>query len=69
MAKSDLFKDAQAAGLVEDDASESDYTVAQLEGLLGSSAPAWEGSRSSDQPLTSADGHETLSQDDIDARQ
>lgn len=31
--------------------------------------PQWEGSLSSDKPLTSADGHETLSKEDLKARQ
>ena len=70
MAKADLFEEAQASGLVDEDAAEGDYTVAQLESLLGrGTTPAWEGSLSSDKPLASADGHETLSQDDLDARQ
>ena len=32
-------------------------------------APQWEGSLSSDKPLTSADGHETLTKEDLKARQ
>lgn len=31
--------------------------------------PQWEGSLSSDKPLTSADGHETLTKEDLKARQ
>jgi len=32
-------------------------------------APQWEGSLSSKEPLTSADGHETLTKDDLKARE
>jgi hypothetical protein len=68
MAKKDLLKEAQAAGHVAEDASEDDFSVAQLETLLGRGASAWEGSLSSKKPLVAPDGHETLSQEDIDNR-
>ena len=67
--KKELLKEAQAAGHVADDAEESDFTVAQLEVLLGrGDHPAWEGSASSDSPLVAPDGHVNLSQEDIDSR-
>ncbi len=68
MAKRDLFKEAKASGLVAEDTTVDDYTENALLTLLGR-APAWEGSRSSKEPLVAADGHETLSQADLDARQ
>jgi hypothetical protein len=68
MAKRDAFKEASKAGLVPEGASEDDYTEAQLLTLLGRGA-AWEGSRSSKDELIAPDGHKTLSQEDIDARQ
>lgn len=66
--KRELFKEAQAAGLVAEDATADDYDVRGLETLLGR-GPAWEGSVSSDEPLVGADGHVNLSQEDLDARQ
>jgi hypothetical protein len=66
--KKELLKEAQAAGLVGEDASEDDYTAASLETLLGRGAPAWEGSLSSKKELKAADGHVTLSKEDIEAR-
>lgn len=66
--KTDLFKEAQAAGLVGEDASADDYTAATLETLLSRGAPAWEGSLSSKKELVAADGHVTLSKEDIDNR-
>lgn len=68
-AKDTVFKEAQAAGLVAEDASQDDYTVEALETLLGRGAPAWEGSLSSKTPIVGADGHENLTQADLDARQ
>lgn len=66
--KKELLAEAQAAGHVSEDASADDFTVAQLETLLGRGAPAWEGSISSSEPLVAPDGHVNLSQEDIDAR-
>lgn len=65
-AKSDLLAEAQAAGFVASDASEDDFTVAQLETILGASpvtsaAPPTE-------PVVAPDGHVVLSQEDIDSR-
>jgi len=68
MAKRDLFKEAKTADLIPEGATADDYTEHALLTLLGR-APAWEGSLSSSEPMTSADGHETLSQADLDARQ
>ena len=65
--KRELFKEAQTAGLVAEGASADDYDVAGLERLLGR-GPAWEGSLSSKKPLISADGHVTLSNEDLEAR-
>lgn len=68
-AKTDVYKEAQAAGLVPEDASPDDYTVEALETLLGRGAPAWEGSLSSPVPIVGADGHENLTKEDLEARQ
>lgn len=69
MAKSDLLKQAQKSGLAPEGASADDYSEAELRVLLGlDAAPAWKGSASSKEPLIAPDGHETLSQADIDAR-
>lgn len=66
--KRDLLKEAQKAGRVPEGATEDDYTVAQLEGLLGGEVPAWEGSLSASKPVVAPDGHVNLSKEDIDAR-
>ncbi|HEV8482683.1 MAG TPA: hypothetical protein VGV87_03910 [Blastocatellia bacterium] len=60
MAKSDLFEQAQAAGLVASDASADDYTVAQLEALLAGDVPAWEGSLSDKPFMPAPDGHDVM---------
>lgn len=67
MAKKDLFREAQTAGLTAEGASADDYTEAQLEALLGR-GPAWEGSLSAKGELVAPDGHVTLSKADIEAR-
>ncbi len=68
--KKELLKEAVAAGRLPEDATEEDYTAAQLEVLIDpSKEPAWEGSLSSDEPQVAPDGHVNLSQEDIDARQ
>jgi hypothetical protein len=69
MAKKDLLEQAQAAGLAAPDADADDYTEAELKALLEPEKPAWEGSRSSDEPLVAPDGHVNLSAEDIEARQ
>jgi hypothetical protein len=62
--KKDLLKDARAAGLVPEGASEDDYSVADLEGLLDRAAaaegeaPAWEGSLSDHKTPPAPDGHD-----------
>jgi hypothetical protein len=68
LSKRDLFKEAKTAGLVAEGATADDYTEHALLTLLGR-APAWEGSLSSSEPLVGADGHETLSKADLEARQ
>jgi len=67
--KSELLKDAVRAGAVPDTATEDDFTVAELERVLDPSPIAWPGSLSARKPLVAPDGHVTLSQEDIDARQ
>lgn len=64
--KSDLLKEAQAAGHVSEDASEDDFTVAQLETILGGTVPS---TAAPTEPIVMPDGHVVLSQEDIDARQ
>lgn len=66
MAKADLIRQAQDAGLVASDVNERDYTVAQLEELLTGEEPAWQGSLSSTSPIVAPDGHVVLSQEDIE---
>ena len=59
--KKELLKDAKAEGLVPDDASEDDYSAADLEGLLeraSGEAPAWEGSLSDHKTPPAPDGHD-----------
>ena len=68
MIKRDLFKEAKTAGLVAEDTTADDYTEHALLTLLGR-APAWEGSLSASEPAVAADGHETLTKADLDARQ
>jgi hypothetical protein len=67
--KSDLLKEAQAAGLAPEDATVDEFTAAQLEALLGrGDRPAWDGSASSDSELVAPDGHVNLSKEDIYTR-
>lgn len=67
--KAELLKEAEKAGAVPEDASGDDYTVAQLEALLGrGDHPEWEGSMSASEPLVAPDSHVNVSQEDIDAR-
>jgi hypothetical protein len=67
VAKRDLLKEAQKAGLAPEDANADDFTEAQLEALLGR-GPAWEGSLSASKPVMAPDGHVNLSKEDISAR-
>lgn len=67
--KKELLAQAVKAGLAPDTATEDDYTAADLETLLDPSPVAWQGSASAKKPLVAPDGHVTLSQEDIDARQ
>jgi hypothetical protein len=69
MAKGELLKEAQKAGLVAESAKADDYTEAQLDRLLHPDKyPAWKGSLSATEPQVAPDGHVSLSQEDIDAR-
>ena len=67
--KSELLKDAVRAGLAPETATEDDFTGEQLERMLDPTPTAWKGSLSARKPLVAPDGHVTLSQEDIDARQ
>lgn len=67
--KSELLKDAQAAGLVAEDADEEAFTVEDLRVMLDPNRPAHQGSLSASEPIMAPDGHVVLSQEDIDARQ
>lgn len=67
--KADLLKDAQAAGLVAEDADEEAFTTDDLKAMLDPNRPAHQGSRSATEPIVAPDGHVVLSQEDIDARQ
>ena len=66
--KAELFKEAQRSELVPEDSSADDFSVAQLEALLGGNVAAWKGSVSSERPLVAPDGHPNLTQEDIDSR-
>lgn len=67
--KADLLKEAKSRGLVADSVGEDDTTAEDLARLLDPEPVAWKGSMSSKKPLVAPDGHVTLSQEDIDARQ
>lgn len=68
--KTELFREAQAAGIVGADVTEDDYTADDLKAILtpDEDKPAWKGSLSSSKPIVAPDGHVLLSQEDIDAR-
>lgn len=66
--KEELLEEAKAAGLIADTVEPDETTVADLKTLLDPEPVAWQGSMSSAEPLTAPDGHVTLSQEDIDAR-
>lgn len=66
--KADLLKDAQTAGLVAETVEPEDVTVSELETMLATDRPAWEGSLTATEPIVAPDGHVVLSQEDIDAR-
>jgi len=57
VAKKQLLKEAQTAGLVADTASEEDFSAEDLERLLGR-APVWEGSLSDKPTPPAPDGHD-----------
>lgn len=66
--KSELHKEAVAAGKVAADTSPDDFSGADLEAILSDDTPAWKGSLSATKPSVAPDGHVVLSQEDIDAR-
>lgn len=66
--KKELLEQAVGAGLLPEDASEEDFSKAQLEEVLSTDVPAWEGSLTAQEPIVAPDGHVVLSQEDIDAR-
>lgn len=66
--KSELLKEAQAAGKVGEEVTEDDITADDLKTMLDPEPVAWKGSMSSSLPLVGPDGHVHLSQEDIDAR-
>lgn len=65
--KSELLKEAVTAGAVPPDASEDDYTAADLQTRLSGDIPVAE-RVSASKPIVAPDGHVVLSQEDIDAR-
>lgn len=66
--KKELLKEAQTAGAAPADATEDDYTAAELAALVSGEHVAHE-RVSADKPVVAPDGHVNLSQADIDARQ
>lgn len=69
MAKRELLKEAQKAGVAPEAATEDDYTEAELRTLLNPAGePAWKGSASAAKPVIGPDGHVHLSQEDINNR-
>lgn len=66
--KSDLHKEAVAAGAVAADSNPDDFTAEDLQARISGDVPAWKGSLSASKPIVAPDGHVTLSQEDIDAR-
>ena len=65
--KGELLKEAQAAGLVAEDANADDFTSADLQSLISGEVKAHD-RKSATEPIVAADGHVVLSQEDIDAR-
>lgn len=59
-AKSDLFSEAQASGLIASDANADDFTAAELEALLSGDVPAWKGSLSKAGFMPAPDGHDVM---------
>lgn len=66
--KSDLLNEAKTSGALPEDAEADDYTVAQLEGLLGGDVPASGWVPSATEEIVAPDGHVVLSKEDADAR-
>ncbi len=67
--KAELVKEAQAAGLIAEDAGADDFTADQLSALLSGDVPAFEGSLSASEEMVAPDGHVNVSAADIKARQ
>lgn len=67
--KEELTEEAKAAGKLPSDADPDSFKKTELEQLVAGDIPAWDGSASATEPIVAADGHVTLSQEDIDARQ
>lgn len=65
--KSDVFKDAVAAGAVPSDANEDDYTVDELSQRIRGDEVV--DRRMVMEPIVAPDGHVVLSKEDIRARQ
>jgi hypothetical protein len=65
--KESLFKEAQKAGLISENAGIDDVTEQDLLVALGR-APVYEGSKMDTEPYTAPDGHVVVSQEDIDNR-
>ena len=66
--KDELHKAAVDSGAVAADTDPDDFTAAELERRLGGDVPAAGWVPSAAEPVTAADGHVVLSQEDIDAR-
>ena len=67
--KADLHDEAVAADRVPADSTADDYTVAELEALLGADDVPVATGPVPTEPIVAPDGHVVLSQEDIDARQ
>lgn len=66
--KAELLDEAQRAGKLGDDVDADDYSLAQLEQIIGRDVPAAGWVPSHRQPQVAPDGHVNLSQEDIDSR-
>lgn len=66
--KADLHKAGVASGALPADSDPDDYTLEELQARVsGDELPVRE-RRSASKPVVAPDGHVTLSQEDIDAR-
>lgn len=62
--KESLFKEAQKAGLISENATLEDVTEHELLVALGR-APLYEGSKMDTEPYTAPDGHPVITAEDI----